>query len=98
MNILVQKFGGTSVQDTAAMKRVIDIVAKYGISRTTRPLVVLSACAGVTNTLIRIGELALLNKMTQAHEEVSALESRHHTILHNFTLPTNVEQGAAQQL
>lgn len=98
MQILVQKFGGTSVQDTAAMQRVIDIVSKYGVSRTTRPLVVLSACAGVTNALIRIGEFALLNKMTQAHEEVSALESRHHTILHNFKLPTNLEQGAAQQL
>jgi len=98
MHIVVQKFGGTSVQDTAAMQRVIDIVARYGISRSERPLIVLSACAGVTNALIRIGELALLKKMNLAHEEVSALETRHHTILHNFHLATNVEQGAAQQL
>src|SRR5688572_26569673 len=98
MQIVVQKYGGTSVQDTAAMKRVIDIVSRHGISRTTRPLIVLSACAGVTNSLIRISELALLKKMPAAHDEVSALEARHHTILHNFKLGTNAEQGAAQQL
>jgi aspartate kinase len=98
MHIVVQKFGGTSVQDTAAMQRVIAIVTNYGISRSSRPLVVLSACAGVTNALIRIGELALLKKMAAAHEDISALETRHHTILHNFHLATNIEQGAAQQL
>lgn len=98
MNIVVQKFGGTSVQDTAAMKRVIDIVAQHGISRSARPLVVLSACAGVTNALIRIGELALLKKTTAAHDEVSALEARHHALLHEFHLATNAEQSAAQQL
>src|SRR6185503_2473351 len=98
MHIVVQKFGGTSVQDAAAMKRVIAIVGQHGISRSSRPLIVLSACAGVTNALIKIGELALLKKMSAAHEEISALELRHHTILHHFKLPTNAEQGAAQQL
>lgn len=74
MHIIVQKFGGTSVQDTAAMKRVIEIVIRHGISRSVRPLIVLSACAGVTNSLIRIGELALLKKTDEAHKEVSGLE------------------------
>jgi aspartate kinase len=77
VNIVIQKFGGTSVEDAAAMSRSIEIVCKLGITKRTRPLVVLSACASVTNTLVRIGELALIGKKSEAMTTVDQLEVRH---------------------
>ncbi|HYM20743.1 MAG TPA: aspartate kinase [Candidatus Kapabacteria bacterium] len=97
-SIVVQKFGGTSVQDAPAMRRAIDIVAEHGIKRGVRPLVVLSACAGVTNSLIRIGELALLGKFDEAHKIISALDERHFTIVRDLTLGTRAEQESALEL
>ncbi len=97
-SIVVQKFGGTSVQDAAAMRRVMEIVKRFGIKRGIRPLVVLSACAGVTNALIRIGELSLLGKFDEAHKIISELDERHFTILHDLALPLRSEQEAALSL
>ena len=77
MKIVVQKFGGTSVQDAEAMARAIEIVRERGITRRTRPLVVLSACSGVTNSLIRIAELSLKENPTEALAVVDQLEARH---------------------
>jgi aspartokinase len=50
---LVMKFGGTSVADAAALRRLIDHVrtARQGGSR---PIVVVSALGGVTNELLRV--------------------------------------------
>jgi aspartate kinase len=59
------------------MARVIEIVREHGITRRVTPLVVLSACAGVTNTLIHIGELALKETTTEALSLVDQLEVRH---------------------
>ncbi len=79
--VVVQKFGGTSVQDAEAMRRVMAIVREYGITRQHRPLVVLSACAGVTNSLVRVSELALLEDTAEAITEVDSLTARHATIV-----------------
>jgi aspartate kinase len=62
------------------MLRVMDIVRQHGITRWTRPLVVLSACAGVTNALIRISELSLREANTQALAEIAQLAQRHEKI------------------
>jgi aspartate kinase len=75
--IILQKFGGTSVEDASAMGRSIEIVRKHGITRRTRSLVVLSACAGVTNSLIRTSELALKETTTEAIAITDQLEVRH---------------------
>ena len=77
MKLIVQKFGGTSVQDAEAMARAIEIVRDRGITRRTRPLVVLSACAGVTNALIHIAELSLKENPGEALASVDQLEARH---------------------
>jgi aspartate kinase len=96
--IIIQKFGGTSVQDADAMRRVITIVKKHGLKRGIHPLIVLSACAGVTNTLIRIGELSLLGKIDQAHKVISELDKRHFGILHDLHLSLRGEQEASLNL
>ncbi len=96
--IVIQKFGRTSVQDAEAMQRAMSIVKKHGIKRGIRPLIVLSACAGVTNTLIRIGELSLLGKIDQAHKTISDLDQRHFGILHDLHLSLRNEQEASLAL
>jgi aspartate kinase len=53
--MIVMKFGGTSIQDAAAMERVIGIVRSR---RERRPVVVLSAMAGMTDALHRCAEEA----------------------------------------
>jgi aspartate kinase, monofunctional class len=55
MRILVQKFGGTSVKDLESMKRVQKKVAQ-GLASGCKVLVVLSARAGDTNSLIALGQ------------------------------------------
>ncbi len=59
------------------MSRAIEIVRAHGITRRTRPLVVLSAASGVTDTLIRISEFALKPDTHDALLLVDQLEARH---------------------
>ena len=96
--IVIQKFGGTSVQDAEAMRRAIAIVKKHGVKRGIRPMVVLSACAGVTNALIRIGELSLLGKIDEAHKAITDLDHRHFGILHDLHLSLRSEQEVSLSL
>jgi aspartate kinase len=86
------------VQDAEAMKRAATIVKKHGIKRGIRPLVVLSACAGVTNALIRIGELSLLGRLDDAHKAITDLDHRHFGILHDLHLSLRSEQEASLSL
>ena len=86
------------MQDADAMRRAIAIVKKHGVKRGIRPLVVLSACAGVTNGLIRIGELSLLGKIDQAHKAITGLDHRHFGILHDLHLTLRSEQEASLAL
>lgn len=52
------KFGGTSVEDALAFERLTKIVGTAHASKTTRPLVVVSAMSGVTNALLASVDLA----------------------------------------
>jgi aspartokinase/homoserine dehydrogenase 1 len=52
---VVHKFGGTSVYDAAAFRKVADIIEGRA---TPRQAVVLSACKGVTDDLLTLVELA----------------------------------------
>ncbi|NEX11276.1 MAG: lysine-sensitive aspartokinase 3 [Prosthecochloris sp.] len=66
----VMKFGGTSVGTASAMRRAIAIVAD--VKKKSAPLVVLSACSGMTNLLIKIagaaGESRLGDALAMAEE------------------------------
>lgn len=71
---IVMKFGGTSVQDAEAIRNVAAIVAR---EKQRTPLVVLSACSGVTNALIRIAQRAAERHAVEAQQEFEALRMRH---------------------
>ena len=71
--MVVMKFGGTSVRDVEAVRRVIGIVGDE-----TRPrLVVVSALAGVTDGLLDIAGQVESGEGTAAEEAVRGLRRRH---------------------
>ncbi|MCE1164365.1 MAG: lysine-sensitive aspartokinase 3 [Bacteroidetes bacterium] len=72
--MIVMKFGGTSVGDAAAVKRLIDIV-KSRLSKS--PVVVVSAVSKATDTLHSIAVLAASGELPQAKKLISELKSRH---------------------
>jgi len=74
--VIVLKFGGTSVADAEAIARTARIVA----SRIGKgPIVVVSALAGVTNSLIGIAEQAAKGHLIGALRAVEDLRERHLT-------------------
>jgi aspartate kinase len=72
--VIVVKFGGTSVGDAAAIGRAAEIVRGR---MPGRPLVVVSAMAGVTNALIGIAEQASRGHLVGAVQAVEALRGPH---------------------
>jgi aspartate kinase len=71
----VMKFGGTSVGTARAMQQAISIVAeerKQGV-----PLVVLSACSGITNKLIQIAEASGSGRLDEAMARAEEVRSHH---------------------
>ena len=79
--MIIMKFGGTSVEDARAMENVIQIVSK---EQTRQPVVVLSAIAGATNSLLKSSAIALDGSLDAAHAELNALLERHVTLLENL--------------
>ena len=76
MSIVVMKFGGTSVEDPAAINRTADIVAGR-IAQGKRPVVVVSALAKVTDQLLRAAAAAAVGDRTGALAISSRLRCRH---------------------
>jgi aspartate kinase len=72
--VIVSKFGGTSVSDASAITRAADIV-RSRLSR--RPVVVVSALAGVTNALLAMAEQAGGGHLISALHGVETLRDRH---------------------
>ncbi|HUL43596.1 MAG TPA: lysine-sensitive aspartokinase 3 [Bacteroidota bacterium] len=69
----VMKFGGTSVEDATAFRNVCDIISER---KDPYPLIVVSAPAGVTNTLLRLADSAGAGTIEPTLEEVEKLRTR----------------------
>src|SRR5271165_2419822 len=76
MNLVVMKFGGTSVEDPAAIGRTAGIVAGR-VAQGKTPVVVVSAMAKVTDQLLRAAAAAACGDRTGALAISSRLRSRH---------------------
>jgi aspartate kinase len=70
--VIVVKFGGTSVGDAEAIGRAAEIVRGRIAGR---PLVVVSAMAGVTNALVALAEQASKGHLAGALGAVEGLAS-----------------------
>ena len=75
-NIVVMKFGGTSVEDATAMLRTANIV-KSRVDRSLRPIVVVSAMAKVTDQLVTAAASAGKGDRKEALAAVALLRERH---------------------
>ncbi len=76
--MIVMKFGGTSVEDAAAIECSCKIV---GQRFSRRPFVVVSALGGATNSLLEAGTLAARGEIGRAMEIAERLEKRHAELL-----------------
>ncbi len=72
--MIIMKFGGSSVKNSEAMRRVGKIIGQY-LSR--RPLVVVSALGGVTDQLLEALEQAEVQNPAAVQEITDQLEQRH---------------------
>jgi len=72
--MIVMKFGGTSVQDSSAINRLIEI-ARNKIH--LHPVIVVSALSKVTDTLQEIANLSHRGDLTRALSLTDTLEKRH---------------------
>jgi aspartate kinase len=75
--IVVMKFGGTSVEDSHAIRRLVRIVRSrlnYGV------VVVVSALARVTDQLLKLGRLAEQGDRAAVESDLEALQRRHQQV------------------
>jgi aspartate kinase len=84
--MIVMKFGGTSVQDGAAIERAAGIV----LGRLEqRPAVVVSAFAGVTDSLLTMSKDAASGQLPQALDLLWQIRQRHLGVLSSLVSDDN---------
>lgn len=79
--MIVMKFGGTSVQDADAIQRVFEIVSAR---LHEQPVVVVSAMAKATDSLLAMGRAADAGNRESALELAGELRARHHRAAHEL--------------
>jgi bifunctional aspartokinase / homoserine dehydrogenase 1 len=77
LGIEIHKFGGASLADAAAFRRVVEIVK----TRTAPRIVVVSAPAGVTDTLLELAKRAAAGDGESGAKEIDDLGARYLEIL-----------------
>jgi aspartate kinase len=96
--VIVAKFGGTSVADAAAISRLVEIVRAR---LADRPVVVVSALAKVTDTLLALAPLACAGDDVTLDAAIAALVERHAATAHGIgpraeaVLPAIADDAAA---
>jgi aspartate kinase len=83
------KFGGTSVADAEAIRRVCTIVGQQRRAAVSRPpVVVVSALAGVTDSLLDVARCAERGDTARATASLTELEARHLAVASALTSGT----------
>jgi len=85
----VLKFGGSSLADAKAIQHVAQLIRQNARDKET--VVVCSACAGVTNRLVRITELVRAGHSVRALNETWTIRSQHRALL------ASINSGIANQ-
>ena len=75
--MVVQKFGGTSVADPAAIRRLIEIVRTARTRDGRGPAVVVSAMSGVTDALLGVASAAGSDRLGDALPRIDEMRERH---------------------
>ena len=85
--MIVMKFGGTSVKNAEAIRNVINIAK----NRNTKSVVVVSAFATVTNSLVKIID-SLKNDVNFALEEINKLQILHQNVANDLDISSEVNE------
>ncbi len=88
-NLLVLKFGGTSMGDASSIRRVMEIIREE--SQRCPTAIVVSAMAGVTDSLLALGSGSLDSSKARSRQAINAIHSTHT----NAFLPL-AESGASR--
>ena len=91
--MIVMKFGGTSVQDAVCMDQALDIVLD---KIDQQPIVISSAMAKMTDSLIALGNLAKEGNREQAAASIKAMVERHKDAANHFLTGSNLEKCLEQ--
>jgi len=73
--MIVMKFGGTSVEDARAIRSVVEIVLSR---RQQKPVVIVSAMAKITDSLLAVVRHAADRRLDDALSTIEKMRSRHH--------------------
>ncbi|MGA2298406.1 MAG: aspartate kinase [FCB group bacterium] len=93
--MIVMKFGGTSVKNAEAMSSAIEIVRtrkKYS------PVVVLSACGGITDKLLELINNAPFIQFDESLKSISEIENLHLNIIENLIKNKNLKADATENI
>ncbi|HZS07431.1 MAG TPA: lysine-sensitive aspartokinase 3 [Blastocatellia bacterium] len=82
--MIVMKFGGTSVEDATAIRRLVSIVRRQ---LDQRPIVVVSAMGKTTNGLLECVRLAAEGKFEEANAKLDAIAAHHFKAVDELALP-----------
>src|SRR5262245_66411670 len=85
--MIVLKFGGTSVEDATAIRRLISIVRPQ-LDR--QPLVVVSAMGRTTNRLLECAQIAELGDLENAYSCLDAIIAEHFIAIDQLALPEEI--------
>ncbi|MEI8226370.1 MAG: aspartate kinase [Bacteroidota bacterium] len=88
----IMKFGGTSVENPERMKALIPL-----INNDEKKIVVLSAMAGTTNSLMEITDLLYAGKINEASQKNEVLRSKYHQVVEEL-LATDTFRKAGHEL
>ena len=96
--MIVMKFGGTSLADAGRIRRVAALVSERA---DRRPLVVVSALAGVTNQLVETAALAEAGDESALQALLETIAERHAAVLRDLgfdaTNATTLSMTVAQE-
>ncbi|HEX4948399.1 MAG TPA: aspartate kinase, partial [Blastocatellia bacterium] len=87
--MIVMKFGGTSVEDAAAIRRLVSIVRQ---KLEQQPIVVVSAMARVTNALLDCARLTAEGKDAEVRAKLNEITARHFAAADELALPNEGAQ------
>ena len=87
------KFGGTSVGNSDRMKALIPL-----IDDDERKIVVLSAMAGTTNSLVEITNLLYADNINEASVQINNLRSKYHQVVEELFSTENFKKSGHEQI
>ena len=87
------KFGGTSVGSAERIKHVADLVSSRG-----KNIIVLSAMAGTTNTLVEISDYLYKKNVDGAKETINGLEKKYNATINDLYSTDSAKEEARSEI